>query len=256
VFANHDIKYEVNKLRAQTYAQQQKEGIKDCLAKDTPSTEALRVRPDLPAQKVSWLNRHDRESGDLYGMLPLMIGMPVAVTEHINRSYDKRILKGRVGYIHSWVLAPDEKSEYEDGVRILHKLPQVVFVKFLSKNCKELDWTLLRLNEKGLYPIRPRTNTWYLDKGRTYRVLRINRRQLPLTPAWAMTSFAAQGQTFSQGAIVDLKIGGSSSIISSCVAITRVENRNDLLMFRPFPLDIFTKGKNKRSRIIIQSVAS
>ena len=81
----------------------------------------MRVRPDLPAQNVSWLNRHDRESGDLYDMLPLMIGMPVAVTEHINRSYDKIILKGRVGYIHSWVLAPDEKSEYEDGVRILHK---------------------------------------------------------------------------------------------------------------------------------------
>ena len=97
--------------------------------------------------------------------------------------------------------------------------------------------------KKGLYPIRPRTKTWYLDKGRTCRVLRINRRQLPLTPAWAMTSFAAQGQTFSQGAIVDLKIGGSSSIMSSYVAITRVENRNDLLIFRPFPLELFTKGQ-------------
>ena len=92
-----------------------------------------------------------------------------------------------------------------------------------------MDFTWIK-NEKGLYPIRPRTNTLYLDKGRTYRVLRINRRQLPLTPAWAMTSFAAQGQTFSQGAIVDLKIGGSSSIMSSYVAITRVENRNDLLI--------------------------
>ena len=81
------------------------------------------------------------------------------------------------------------------------------------------------------------------NKGRTYRVLRINRRQLPLTPAWAMTSFAAQGQTFSQSAIVDLKIGGSSSIMSSYVAITRVENRNDFLMFRSFPLELFTKGQ-------------
>ena len=97
-------------MRAQTYAQQQNTGIVYCPAKDTPSTEALRLRQDLPAQKVSWLNRHDRESGDLYGMLPLMIGMPVAVTEHINRSYDKRILKGRVGYIHSWVLSPHEKK--------------------------------------------------------------------------------------------------------------------------------------------------
>ena len=101
------------------------------------------------------------------------------------------------------------------------------------------------LNEKGLYPIRPRTKTWYLDKGRTYRVFIFNRRQLPLTPAWAMTSFAAQGQTFSQGASVDLKIGGSSSTMASYVATTRVENRNDVLMFRPFPLELFTKGQTQ-----------
>ena len=88
VFANNDIKYEVNKLRAQSYSQQQNKGIVYCPAKDTPSTEAMRLRQDLPAKKVSWLNRHDRESGDLYGMLPLIIGMPVAVTEHINRSND------------------------------------------------------------------------------------------------------------------------------------------------------------------------
>ena len=245
VFANNDIKYEVNKLRAQSYSQQQNKGIVYCPAKDTPSTEAMRLRQDLPAKKVSWLNRHDRESGDLYGMLPLMIGMPVAVTEHINRSYDKRLLKGRVGYIHSWVLAPDEKSEYEDGVRILQKLPKVVFVKFLSKEGKELPWTLPGLTVKGLYPIRPSTGTWFLDKGRTYRVLKIGRRQLPLTPAWAMTSHAAQGQTFCQGAIVDLKIGGSSSTMSSYVAITRVEHRKYLLMFRPFPQELFNQGQKQ-----------
>ena len=115
------MKYEVNKLRAQAYAEKRMEGLVYCPAKDTPSTEALRLRQDLPSQKISWLNRHDRESGDLYGMLPLMIGMPVAVAVHINRSYDKRILKGRVGYIHSWVFAPDEGSVYEENVRILHK---------------------------------------------------------------------------------------------------------------------------------------
>ena len=58
-------------------------------------------------------------------MLPLMIGMPVAVTEHINRSYDKRILKGRVGCIHSWVLASGKGSHYEGNERILHTLPKV-----------------------------------------------------------------------------------------------------------------------------------
>ena len=130
VFANNDIKYEVNKLRAQAYAAKTKVGIVYCPAKDTPSAEALRAREDLPSQKLTWLQRHDRESGDLYGMLPLIIGMPVAMTNHINRSIDKRILKGRVGYIHSWIFAEKENSVFENDVRILQKLPRVVFVKF------------------------------------------------------------------------------------------------------------------------------
>ena len=58
-----------------------------------------------------------------------------------------------------------------------------------------------------------------------------------------MTSHAAQGQTFKQGALVDLKLGGSSSTMSSYVAITRVERRKELLMFRPFPVDLFHKGQ-------------
>ena len=149
------------------------------LAKDTPSTEALRLRQDLPSQTISWLNRHDRESGDLYGMLPLMIRMPVAVTEHIHRSYENQILKGRVGYNHSWVLASDEKSHYEENVRILHKLPKVVFVELISKDGKYLLWTLPGLTVKDLYKIIPSTGTCFLDQGRPRPVLRISRRQIP-----------------------------------------------------------------------------
>ena len=68
VFPNNDVKYEVNKIWAQDYAAKQGTGIMYCPAKDTPTPEALRIRSDLPAQKVYWLNRHDRESGDLYGV--------------------------------------------------------------------------------------------------------------------------------------------------------------------------------------------
>ena len=58
-----------------------------------------------------------------------------------------------------------------------------------------------------------------------------------------MTSHAAQGQTFCQGAIVVLRIGGSSSTMSSYVAITRVEHRKYLLMFRPFLQELFNQGQ-------------
>ena len=69
----------------------------------TPSLDALREKPGLAADKLQWLQRHDRESGDLYGMLPLIQNMPVALTDHIDRSPEKQLLRGKVGYIHSWV---------------------------------------------------------------------------------------------------------------------------------------------------------
>ena len=109
-FANSYIQYDVNKMRARSLASLTNTG-----AKDHPTLDALRARPDLPTKKLEWLKRHDRESGDLYGVLPLMKGMPVAMTGHIDRSVGKRILKGRVGHIHSWVLDKDETGTFTNG---------------------------------------------------------------------------------------------------------------------------------------------
>ena len=64
-----------------------------------------------------------------------------------------------------------------------------------------------------------------------------------MTPAFAMTAYASQGQTFKNGVIVDLNIGGSSSTMSSYVALTRVQKRDDLLICRPFPFELFNRGQ-------------
>ena len=220
VFANNDIEYETNKLRAKVLAAKQNKAVTYCPAKDIPTSEALRERPDWPAQKLSWLQRHDRESGDLYGIVTLIKGMPVALTDHIDRSIDKQLLRGKVGKIHSWILGESETSAFEDGVRILKKLPKMVLVKFTKPDGSDVDWKLPGLEENGLYPIVPKKSAWFLDKGRMHPILKIRRRQLPLAPAFAMTSHASQGQTFQKGAIVDLCIGKGTNPLGSYVAIT------------------------------------
>ena len=45
------------------------------------------------------------------------------MTDHIDRSIDKRLLRGRVGYVHSWVFNKTEQSVFHDGKRILQQLP-------------------------------------------------------------------------------------------------------------------------------------
>ena len=65
VFANNDMKYEVNNSRSQAYAARQNVGIMYCPAKDTPSSEAIHARPDLPAQKLNWLHHMTAKVGSL-----------------------------------------------------------------------------------------------------------------------------------------------------------------------------------------------
>ena len=61
-------------------------------------------------------------------MVPLIEGMPVALTDHLDRSPDKQLLRGKIGTIHSWKVDDTESSVWEDDVRILEEFPEVVYV--------------------------------------------------------------------------------------------------------------------------------
>ena len=86
IFPNNDIKYHVNKKRGETYAQREKKGIIWVPASDRPHKNTLRAKPNLCAEKMQWLKRHDKDCGGLYGMLMLVEGMPIALTDHIDRN--------------------------------------------------------------------------------------------------------------------------------------------------------------------------
>ena len=66
------------------------------------------------------------------------------------------------------------------------------------------------------------------------------------------TTHAAQGQTL-EAAVVDLQLGSGVSSIASYVAITRVKTRKDLLIYRPFPREVFRRYT--RGHIIVAKIA-
>ena len=129
----------------------------------------------------------------------------------------------------------------------------MVYVEFKNEKNKPCNWRIDGMTRDGIHPIIPRSREWYLDKGKRHPQLKVIRRQFPLAPAFGMTSHSAQGQTFSDGAIVDLCIGGSSSTMSSYVALTRVEKRKDLLILRPFPLEIFQQGQKPGMELLLRT---
>ena len=112
VVPNNDVKVCINKRRALNFASVCKKQITWSQAKDTASAEVLKSAPVDKDTKIEWLKRHDRESGDLYGMLPLIQGMPVMLTDHIDRSKEKNLLRGSRGIIRGWELAPGEASTF------------------------------------------------------------------------------------------------------------------------------------------------
>ena len=71
IFATNAVKYHVNKLRAKVWAAETGQVLHHAIAKDRISSAALREKPDLGKEKLTWLQRHDQDCGSLYhGVFP------------------------------------------------------------------------------------------------------------------------------------------------------------------------------------------
>ena len=180
IFPNNDIKYEVNKRRAQIFAEETNQAITWSIAKDKPGNKVISEKPNLQKEKCVWLTRHDRDCGALYGTLPLATGMPVMLTDHYDRNPKINLLRGRIGYIDSWVLNDKEDSIYEEGRRLLRYPPKVVFVRYYRWVCeasgdwvqKPCTWQIEGTSGPGIYPIKPWWRKWFLDQTREFPKLR------------------------------------------------------------------------------------
>ena len=170
-------------------------------------------------------------------MLPLSIGMRVALTDHIDRSPEKLLLRGRTGTVHSWIW--DEHAQQ----------PKVVYVKFDNSD----NWALDGTPAPGIYPIYPVKREWYLDAKRKRSLLKITRKQLPLTPAYAMTAHASQGKTL-RAVLLDLNVDKRVDATFGTVAASRVRSREDVLILRPFPLWLFNRGENEGPALLLQTL--
>ena len=83
-------------------------------------------------------------------------------------------------------------------------------------------------------------------------MLKVSRKQLPLLPAFAMTAHQAQGQSLEEGVIVDLVLDKQSNPLTAYIAVTRVIDRSDLLIMRPFSAEPFPRGDNNFREYILR----
>ena len=244
IFATNVRKCHTNKIRAEAFARRTKRHLHYVVAEDRACAAVVREKPDLADQKLLWLQRHERECGELCGMLPLCDGMPVLITDHLNRA--RGLLKGRRGFVTGWRHATDGAESGGPACTVWNKLPEVVYVRFPGAK-----WRIHGL-ATGVYPIVPKRATWHLDAGRKSPVLAVRRRQLPLIPAFAMTAHQAQGQTLEEGIIADLCYGAYSNVLAAYVALTRVTSREGILILRSFDAAPFQQGDRSFRALLMQ----
>ena len=101
IVANNDARYQINKDRSLHFTCEAGVRLRWSVAQDIADAQALQAEDCDKDTKIRWLQYHDRDTGDRCGMLPLALGMHVALTDHIDRS-DKLLLRGRVGQVHSF----------------------------------------------------------------------------------------------------------------------------------------------------------
>eukprot|EP00438_Fugacium_kawagutii_P008899 Skav215707 [mRNA] locus=scaffold2573:242958:252224:+ [translate_table: standard] len=247
IFATNAVKYHVNKLRAKAWAAKTGQVLHHAIAKDRISSMALREKPDLGKEKLTWLQRHDQECGSLYGVLPLCLGMPVAAADHLDRN--RGILRGCPGEVVGWAWAPDAiEGASQETTQIWNELPACILVRFKTKNI----WRVEGIDEDNVFPVAPQKKPWHLDKGRKRPVLRITRKQFPLAPGFAITAHAAQGQTYAEGAVVDMQIGDAGDPLTAYIALTRVQDRHGLFVYRPFAAGPFQKGAKVGRELLLR----
>ena len=77
---------------------------------------------------AGWLCRHDQDTCHLPSILPLAVGMPVRLSDTVDRT--RKMYRGRRGFIYGWTLHPACIPEDVDGEWLLDRLPLVIYVLF------------------------------------------------------------------------------------------------------------------------------
>ena len=252
VVANNDLKFEICKARAGDFARRSGQIIQWAQCVDIAKDPACKGKlEDLEtksaggaaAEKAKWLTRHDRDCGNLYGLLPLVKGMEMMLTDHLDRS-DKALLRGMKCKVVGWSNSHVYESSQKDIV--LPSLPNAIYVKF-----EDAEWKIDGMSENGVYPIVPVKNGWeFGKKGRMKNRMAVTRQQFALAPAYAITAYSVQGMTL-LFAVVNICFSALASVVQGYIAMSRVQYRQNIIIMQSFRKEPFQRGVPIHNQIMM-----
>ena len=179
-------RYFTTQLRAREFGKSHGLQITWVYAKDVPLHREDRELAEeaLENKLASWLGRHDQDTCHIASLLPLVVGLPIRLTDRVQARSELQLYRGRRGRIYGWVPDPRSTVEEVDGELLMSLLPKVIYIQF-----DKATWTIADL-PPGVYPLTAVSRTWKVHKA-TGIVAR--RTGYLMVPDFASTAHMIQG---------------------------------------------------------------
>jgi hypothetical protein len=206
----------------------------------------------LHTKRCMWLGRHDQDTAHLTSLLPLVQGLPLRLTETVNRQL--RLYRGRRCRLLGWAPHPEDVRTEVDGEWMSTKLPLCLYLQFPGATWKLHDDLAV-----GVYPLAPASRTWKVNKNTGVQARRTG---YFVIPDFASTAHMIQGSTLpavfadTEGMEDDsgsLKHAGESQI-SSYISFSRVRDKCGIWMMQPFSPFLFRQGSPVGPQILIDKL--
>ena len=209
-----------------------------CIAQDTCQGKPI----EDPALTKKLLELSDSKTEHLPGLLPLVPGMPVILTQNI--AIGLGLINGINGIFRQLVYRTDSVST-DVLSNVFPKNTQYVrqpLYALIEIAKSKIECNLENLQPK-LVPIPLIEQTFRVNiadilpkdkkpKSNPKAILSIKRRALPLVPAYCITTHKSQGQTLNK-VVIDLKLPNETEDIAAVyVPLSRVKRLIDLIILR------------------------
>ena len=238
-------------LRARQWAQANDVTLSWCYARDIPLHREDRDLPSaqLDDKRLKWLEQHDQDTAHLASQTALAFNLPVRLTDTVDRDY--KLWRGRRGKIVGWLPHPDEDRQEVDGEILLSKLPVAIYVYFPGAK-----WKIADDLPEGVYPLKPASRTWLVNKSTKVKVRRTG---FFIVPDFSSTAHMIQGQNLDAlfaNIMEDNFIEASSDELQviSYVMLSRAKFVENVWVLSAFPRQIFTRGPPAGPHILMKKL--
>lgn len=196
----------------------------------------------MAAKPKTGRGRNHHERAGLADKVEIAIGMEVMVTFNIATDLD--VANGARGHIVDIVLdTREEVSAIPSQTVQLQHPPIYILVQMICSKALPLEGL-----PNGVIPIMPQLKTFNVTTASGQKISVT--RQLPITPAYALTDYRSQAQTIDH-CIVDLATPptGTLTPFNAYVALSRSRGRSSIRLLRDFNERLFIQHPSEHLQI-------